>query len=144
MVNKMIGNKKVKPLVERIISNWDNFAKIQFESWKLLYNTVSELTTIIEEEFGDWHGEKDFFVQGGKILFHLQTENEVFLKKCEERAKFDKGWKGTVDDCAVAFDEYRKKAIPLFVTVATHLEPENPLRLEIEAQMKANNYPMLF
>lgn len=139
----MIGTKNVKPLVERIISDWDNFAKIKFESWKLLYRTVSELTTIVKDEVTDWHGEQDFLVQGGEILFHLQYETDVFLKKCEERAKFEKGWKGTVEECAVAFDEFRKKAIPLFVTFATHLETENPLRLEIESQMTAHNYPML-
>ena len=139
----MIGIKNVKPLVERIINDWDNFAKIQFESWKLLYSTVSELTNIIEEEFADWHGEKDFAVKGGKILYHLRSESEEFLKKCEERAKFDKGWKGTADDCTVEFDEFRKKAIPLFLTVATHLESDHPLRLEIEQQMSSHNYPML-
>jgi hypothetical protein len=143
MVNKFIGSGNIERLLNWIITNRDSFAKIQYENWTRIQKTVTELTNIIENELKDWHGEKNYLVKGGKILYHLRNETATFVQKCEERMKFDKGWKGTMRDCVDVFDDYRKKIIPDFVKIASHLESDHPLRIEIETQMKDQNYPML-
>jgi len=142
MVNKMVAKKDVKKLLDFLINDREMISKIKFNQWNEMHQTISTVTDIIEEELKDWKGPQKFVVTGVEILYKLRKQTEEFIKLCEDRQKLNKGWKGTTRDCADAFDNYRKDTIPLILTISSHLESDNNLRLEIEEKLRENNYPV--
>jgi len=143
MVNKMVAKKDVKKMLDFLINDREMISKIKFNQWKKMHQTISTVTDIIEDELKDWHGSQKFVVKGVEILYNLRKQTEEFIKLFEERYKLNKGWKGTTGDCADAFDNYRKETIPLILTISSHLESDNQLRLEIEEKLREHNYPVL-
>ena len=142
MVNKMVAKKDVKKLLDFLINDREMISKIKFNHWNEMHQTISTVTDIIEEELKDWKGPQKFVVTGVESLYKLRKQTEEFIKLCEDRQKLNKGWKGTTGDCADAFDNYRKDTIPLILTISSHLESDNNLRLEIEEKLRENNYPV--
>ena len=143
MVNKMVAKKDVKKLLDFLINDREMISKIKFNQWNEMHQTISTVTDIIEDELKDWKGSQKFVVKGVEILYKLRKQTEDFIKLCEDRQKLNKGWKGTTGDCADAFDNYRKDTIPLILTISSHLESDNNLRLEIEEKLREQNYPVL-
>ena len=143
MVNKMVAKKDVKKMLDFLINDREMISKIKFNQWNEMHQTISTVTDIIEEELKDWKGSQKFVVKGAEILCILRKQTEDFIKLCEERYKLNKGWKGTTGDCADAFDNYRKETIPLILTISSHFENDNQLRLEIEEKLREHNYPVL-
>ncbi len=149
MVIKIVNQMKKKEiakmdfLIEMITIPRDLFSKMEFEYWTRLYNNVSELISIIEGEFNKNQIEKNELFKGGKLIFEIKNEAKNFFKKCEERISLNKGWKGPLIQCAESFDKFRANIIPLFVSLASHMEKEHPYRLNIEEKLNLNNYPML-
>ena len=139
----MVAKKDVKKLLNILINDREMISKIKYNRWKEMHQTVSTVTDIIEEELEDWKGSQKFVVKGVEILYQLRKQTEEFIKLCEERQKLNKGWKGTTRECADAFDNYRKETIPLILTMSSHLESDNNLRLEIEEKLRESNYPSL-
>jgi len=138
----MVAKKDVKELLDFLIDDREMISKIKYNRWKEMHNTVSTVTDIIEEELKGWSGSQKFVVKGAEILYKLRKQTEEFIKLCEERQKLNKGWKGTTGDCADAFDNYRKETIPLILTISSHFDSDNNLRLEIEEKLRENNYPV--
>ncbi len=143
MVNKMVAKKDVKELLDFLIDDREMISKIKFNQWNEMHRTISTVTDIIEEELKDWKGSQKFVVKGVEILYKLRKQTEGFIKLCEDRQKLNKGWKGTTEDCADAFDNFRKDTIPLILTISSHLESDNQFRLEIEEKLREHNYPSL-
>ena len=139
----MVAKKNVKELLDFLINDREMISKIKFNQWNEMHQTISTVTDIIEEELKDWKGSQKFVVTGVEILYKLRKQTEEFIKLCEDRQKLNKGWKGTTGDCADAFDNYRKDTIPLIITISSHFETDNPLRLEIEEKLREHNYPVL-
>ena len=142
-INKMVAKKDVKKLLDFLINDREMISKIKFNQWNEMHQTISTVTDIIEDELKDWKGSQKFVVKGVEILYKLRKQTEDFIKLCEDRQKLNKGWKGTTGDCADAFDNYRKDTIPLILTISSHLESDNNLRLEIEEKLREHNYPVL-
>ena len=143
MVNKMVAKKDVKKLLDILIDDREMISKIKYDLWNEMHETISTVTDIIEGELKGWSGSQKFVVKGAEILYKLRKQTEEFIKLCEERQKLNKGWKGTTGDCADAFDNYRKETIPLILTISSHFESDNHLRLEIEEKLREHNYPVL-
>ena len=139
----MVAKKDVKKLLDFLINDREMISKIKFNQWKEIHETVSSVTDIIEEELKDWKGTQKFVVKGAEILYKLRKQTEEFIKLCEERYKLNKGLKGTTGDCADAFDNYRKETIPLILSISSHFDSDNNLRLEIEEKLREHNYPVL-
>lgn len=139
----MVAKKDVKEMLDFLINDREMISKIKFNQWKEMHQTVSSVTDIIEDELKDWKGSQKFVVKGVEMLYKLRKQTEEFISLCEERYKLNKGWKGTTGDCADAFDNYRKDTIPLILSISSHLEPDNQLRLEIEEKLREHNYPVL-
>ena len=138
----MVAKKDVKKMLDFLINDREMISKIKFNQWKEIHETVSSVTDIIEEELKEWKGTQKFVVKGAEILYKLRKQTEEFIKLCEERYKLNKGWKGTIGDCADSFDNYRKENIPLILTISSHFDSDNNLRLEIEEKLRENNYPV--
>ena len=144
MGNIMVGKGEINELLHILINEPDTLAKIKLDSWETVAKTVSQLTDIVESEIQNKKLPEKWLVQGGKVVFNLRKETNLFKKKCEERAqKMDKGWKGSTDMCAAEFDHFRKSCIPLFISIAGHFVKDHPLRVAIESRLENSNYPMM-
>lgn len=144
MGNIMVGKGEINELLYIIINEPETIAKIQLDSWETVAKSVSQLTDIVESEINDKQLPEEWMVLGGKTVFNLRKETNLFKKKCEEREQqMEKGWKGTVASCAIEFDHFRKNVIPLFVSIAGHLLEDHPLRVAIESKLESSNIPMM-
>jgi hypothetical protein len=144
MGNIMVGKGEINELLHILINEPDTLAKIKFNSWEIVAKTVSQLTDIVENEIQNKELPEKWLVLGGKVVFNLRKETNLFKKKCEKRQdEMDKGWKGSIDNCATEFDHFRKSCIPLFISIAGHLADKHPLRVAIESRLENSNYPMM-
>ncbi|MHA1601817.1 MAG: hypothetical protein ACTSUI_02305 [Promethearchaeota archaeon] len=139
----MVGKGEIKDLLDSIIDDRDLISKIKFDAWNEIIDKITKLTNIVEEGFDKNQSSKELMVFGGKTIYNLRNETNIFREKCKAREELDKGWKGSTEECASEYDNYRKKCIPLIISIAGHLGEENPIRKVIEVKLRDSNYPMM-
>ncbi len=149
MSNIFRAEHPVGDLLNVLMGDWKKIAKIEYNIWTHMQETVTELTDILEGELNTDKipsaGEnQQSMISAGKMIFRLRGETNYFLEKCKERTDLEFGWKGTTQECAEVFDNYRKGCIPLIISIAGQLNEDSEVRQEIERRLDTGNYPMMY
>ena len=141
---RFVDKQKIGELLENIITDRDLLSKVEFTTWELIYQSVERLSEYLEDELKQWKGTKATMYHGGENLFMLKGLTNQFIEKCKLKSQSSKMNDINSWDSIDFYDNYRKKCIPLIIAFAGQLDPNHPLRVEIERELNDYHVPMMY
>jgi len=141
---KFIEKREIGELLENIITSRGIFSKIEFTTWKLIFESVQRLSEYLEGEFKELKGSQATMFHSGKVLYDLKNVTNIFIENCKTKKKFPADTTVNNKENVDFLDNYRKAAIPLIIKFASQLDSDHPLRMEIEKALNLSHMPMMY
>jgi hypothetical protein len=141
---KFVEKKEIGELLGNIITIRGIFSKIEYTTWKLIFESVQRLSEYLEGEYKHLKGSQATMFHSGKALYDLKNITNVFIENCIKKQKFPADTPVNSKENVDFLDNYRKEAIPLIIKFASQLDTEHPLRTEIEKALNSSHLPMMY